>query len=138
MTLRSYGLHDVMGDDYAKGWVIREFARHGVTFKPRPAGMDRSALYLETLPVFSAGRVRLIDNTKLVSQFCALERRVMPGGRDRVDHPNRAGHHDDLSNACAGAIWRATAKPEPMRISEKAMARARQPTRYSRQPRWFF
>jgi hypothetical protein len=138
MALRSYRCTDTMGDDYAKGWVVREFARHGITFKARPAGMDRSALYLEALPVFSAGRVRLIDNTKLVSQFCALERRVMPGGRDRVDHPNRAGHHDDLSNACAGAIWRATAKPEPMRISEKAMARARQPTRYSRQPRWFF
>ena len=57
-ALRSYGLHDTMGDDYAKGWVIREFARHGITFKARPAGMDRSALYLETLPAFSAGRVR--------------------------------------------------------------------------------
>jgi hypothetical protein len=123
-ALRSYGLHDTMGDDYAKGWVIREFARHGIRFEPRPSGMDRSALYLETLPAFSAARVRLLDNPKLVAQFCALERRVMPGGRDRVDHPNRAGHRDDLANACAGAIWRASAKPEPMRISERAMQRA--------------
>jgi hypothetical protein len=138
MTLRSYGLHDVMGDDYAKGWVIREFQRHGIQFKPRPTGMDRSALYLEVLPAFSAGRVHLLDSPKLVSQFCALERRVMPGGRDRVDHPNRAGHHDDLANATAGAIWRATARPQPLHISEAPMARARQPTRYSRQPRWFF
>jgi hypothetical protein len=138
MTLRSYGLHDVMGDDYAKGWVIREFQRHGIQFKPRPTGMDRSALYLEVLPAFSAGRVHLLDSPKLVSQFCALERRVMPGGRDRVDHPNRAGHHDDLANATAGAIWRATARPQPLHISEAAMARARQPTRYSRQHRWVF
>ena len=137
-TLRSYGLRDTMGDDYAKGWVIREFARHGVIFKPRPTGMDRSALYLEVLPAFSAGRVHLLDSPKLVSQFCALERRVMPGGRDRVDHPNRAGHHDDLANATAGAIWRATARPQPLHISEAAMARSRQPTRYSRPPRWFF
>lgn len=69
---------------------------------------------------------------------------AMAGGRDRVNHPNRAGHHDDLANACAGAIWRATAKPEPMRISEKAMARARErplPTSRwpsARQPRWLF
>ena len=141
MTLRSYGLRDVMGDDYAKGWVIREFARHGIAFKPRPAGMDRSALYLEVLPAFSAGRVRLVDSAKLVSQFCALERRVMPGGRDRVDHPNRAGHHDDLSNVAAGVIWRATARPQPLHISKGAMERARQkPSRWpsSRRARWFF
>jgi hypothetical protein len=143
MTLRSYGLHDTMGDDYAKGWVVREFARHGIAFKARPVGMDRSALYLEVLPAFSAGRVRLVDSAKLVGQFCQLERRVMPGGRDRVDHPSRAGHHDDLANACAGAIWRAAAKPEPMRISEKAMARARERPLTSRWPsprrvQWFF
>ena len=141
MTLRSYGLHDVMGDDYAKGWVIREFQRHGIQFKPRPTGMDRSALYLEVLPAFSAGRVHLLDSPKLVSQFCALERRVMPGGRDRVDHPNRAGHHDDLANATAGAIWRATARPQPLHISKGAMERARQkPSRWpsSRREHWFF
>jgi hypothetical protein len=141
MTLRSYGLHDVMGDDYAKGWVIREFQRHGIQFKPRPTGMDRSALYLEVLPAFSAGRVHLLDSPKLVSQFCALERRVMPGGRDRVDHPNRAGHHDDLANATAGAIWRATARPQPLHISKGAMERARQkPSRWpsSRRGQWFF
>jgi hypothetical protein len=140
MTLRSYRCTDTMGDDYARGWVVREFARHGITFKPRPAGMDRSALYLEVLPAFSAGRVRLVDNAKLVSQFCALERRVMSGGRDRVDHSVRSGHHDDLSNVAAGVIWRATATPQPLHISKGAMAKARQPgpTRYSRQPRWFF
>ena len=32
----------------------------------------------------------------------------MPSGRDRVDHPNRAGHHDDLSNVTSGALWRAS------------------------------
>jgi len=98
---------------------------------------------LEVLPAFSAGRVRLVDSAKLVGQFCQLERRVMPGGRDRIDHPNRAGHHDDLANATAGAIWRATARPQPLHISKAALARARErPTggvRWpSRQPRWFF
>src|SRR5262249_27753438 len=144
MALRSYGLHDTMGDDYAKGWVIREFARHGITFKPRPAGMDRSALYLEALPLFNAARVRLLDSPKLISQFVSLERRVLPGsGHDRVDHPARSGHHDDLSNVVAGVVWRAAAKPEPMRISEKAMARARERPPTSRWPssrrqQWFF
>ena len=141
MTLRSYRCTDTMGDDYARGWVVREFARHGIAFKPRPAGMDRSALYLEVLPAFSAGRVRLVDNAKLVSQFCALERRVMSGGRDRIDHPVRSGHHDDLSNVAAGVIWRATARPQPLHISKGAMERARQkPSRWpsSRRQQWFF
>ena len=72
-ALKSYGLRDTMGDDHAKGWVIQEFTRHGVAFRSRPAEMDRSALYLETLSLFSAGRVRLIDNKRLVSQYAALE-----------------------------------------------------------------
>lgn len=116
-VLKAYGLRDTMGDNFAAGWVEREFARHAIAFKPRPTGMDRSALYLETLPLFSAGRVRLLDNKQLVAQYAALERRVMPGGRDRVDHPNRSGHHDDASNACSGALWRVTAEAPPMRIT---------------------
>ena len=31
-VLKSYHLSDTMGDDHAKGWVLREFARHGITF----------------------------------------------------------------------------------------------------------
>ena len=109
-VLKSYKLTATMGDDHAKGWVVAELGRHHFGFEPRPTEMDRSALYLETLPLFSAGRVRLLDSERLVSQYAALERRVMPGGRDRVDHPNRSGHHDDLANACAGALWRCTAE----------------------------
>ena len=101
---------DTMGDDHAKGWVLREFARHGISFKARPTGMDRSALYLETLPLFSAGRVRLLDSKRLVSQYLALERTVLPAGGQRVNHPNRTGYHDDVANACSGAIWRVNAE----------------------------
>ena len=105
-VLKSYRLSSTMGDDFARGWVISEFGRHGIRFEPRPTEMNRSALYLEALPLFTAARVRLLDSARLISQFCALERRVMAGGRDRVDHPNRSGHHDDLANSCAGALWR--------------------------------
>jgi hypothetical protein len=84
--------------------------------------MNRSTLYLETLPLFTAGRVRLLDHKQLVAQYAALERRVMPGGRDRVDHPNRTGHHDDAANACSGALWRVTAEPPPMLVTQEALA----------------
>jgi hypothetical protein len=56
-VLRSYHLISTMGDDHAKGWVIAELQRHRIRFEPRPPKMDRSALYLETLPLYSAGRV---------------------------------------------------------------------------------
>ena len=128
-VLKSYHLNDTMGDLHAKGWVVQEFGRHGIVFKDRPSGMDRSALYLETLPMFSAGRVRLLDNKKLVTQYLALERTVLPGGRDKVDHPNRTGHHDDLANAVSGALWRLGAVKETLSIdvmkslTEKTRAR---------------
>jgi hypothetical protein len=128
-VLKSYHLNDTMGDLHAKGWVVQEFGRHRIVFKDRPTGMDRSALYLETLPMFSVGRVRLLDNKKLVTQYLALERTVLPGGRDKVDHPNRTGHHDDLANAVNGALWRLGAAKETLSSEQMKhlaeMARAR-------------
>jgi hypothetical protein len=48
----------------------------------------------------SSRRVDLVDNPKLISQLCALERRTARSGRDSVDHP--PGGNDDLANAVAG------------------------------------
>ena len=44
-ALRSYGLASTMGDDYASGWVVAEFARNGIKFAARPSGMNGSTLY---------------------------------------------------------------------------------------------
>ena len=107
-VLKSYGLRETMGDLHAKGWVVAEFARHGITFTARPTEMSRSALYSETQHLYSAGRVRLIDHKRCVAQYLELERRLLPGGGERIDHPNRAGRHDDVCNAVAGALWRAS------------------------------
>ena len=104
--LRGYHLNATMGDDHAKGWVQASLGRYGVRFESRPPEMTRSALYSETLPKFSSYQVRLLDHRKLIAQYAALERRLLPTGHERIDHPNRSGHHDDLANACAGALWR--------------------------------
>jgi hypothetical protein len=98
-TLAAYGLAEVLGDRYAASWVVDAFARQGITY--RHSERDRSAIYSDALPFFTSGRVRILDNKKLLSQFCALERRAT-SSRDRIDHP--AGGHDDLSNAVAGSI----------------------------------
>jgi hypothetical protein len=103
-TLKSYGISSTVSDRYGAQWVVAAFDHNGI--KLEHSERDRSAIYLDCLPLFNAGRVRLLDNTRLVSQFAQLERRTFSTGKDRVDH-GRAGH-DDLCNAAAGAMVLAT------------------------------
>ena len=100
VTLKSYNIHKTTADRYAAQWVVAAFARHGITLAH--SERDRSQIYLDVLPLFSSGRVRLIDNQRLVSQFAALERRTFPTGKDRIDHS--PGGHDDCANSAAGAM----------------------------------
>ena len=99
-ALRSYQLHRTTGDKYAAGWVIEAFTRCGIRYEH--SERDRSALYLDALPLFTAGRARLLDSKRLVTQFASLERRTSPIGKDRVDHG--PGGHDDLCNSAGGAM----------------------------------
>jgi hypothetical protein len=78
-TLKSYRLSEVTGDRYAAGWVPDAFKKVGIRYVQ--SERDRSAAYLEALPLFTSGRVRLLDNPRLVSQFAALERRPPLSGR---------------------------------------------------------
>jgi hypothetical protein len=104
-VLKSYGLHETVGDRYAAQWVVDAFAKCGIRY--RHSERDRSSIYLDALPLFTAGKVRLLDNKRLVSQFSSLERRTSSIGKDRVDHG--PGGRDDLCNACAGAMVLAAA-----------------------------
>ena len=97
--LKTYGLSQITGDRYAAQWVVEAFRKVGIKYQQ--SERDRSQIYLDTLPLFTAGRARLIDSPRLVSQFSALERRTFSTGRDRVDH---GPGHDDLCNAAAGAL----------------------------------
>jgi hypothetical protein len=101
-VLKSYGLTSTTGDRYAAQWVVDAFAKCGITYQH--SERDRSAIYLDVLPLFTSGRVRLLDNKRLVSQFGGLERRTSPIGKDRVDHG--PGGHDDVCNSAAGALVR--------------------------------
>jgi hypothetical protein len=98
--LASYGLTEATGDRYGAQWVVSEFDRCGIYYKH--SERDRSAIYLDTLPLFTSGRVRLLDIPRLVSQFAGLERKTSAVGKDKVDH-GPAGM-DDLCNAAAGAL----------------------------------
>jgi hypothetical protein len=102
--LKSYKLGDCIGDRYAAAWVTSEFERCGIRYKH--SERDRSAIYQDTLPLFTSARARLLDNRRLVSQFAGLERKTSSMGKDRIDHG--PGGHDDLCNAAAGALVNAT------------------------------
>jgi hypothetical protein len=99
-VLKSYKLSRTVGGKYAAEWIVEAFGKVGIKYTH--AERDRSAIYLDALPLFTSGRVRLLDSPRLVSQFAALERRTSPAGRDRVDHG--PGGHDDLCNAAALAL----------------------------------
>jgi hypothetical protein len=99
-ALKSYGVTTVHGDRYAGEWPREAFARHGITYEV--CATPKSDLYRDLLPTLNANRIELLDQPRLVSQLCGLERRTVRGGRDSIDHAPNA--HDDLANAVAGAV----------------------------------
>lgn len=99
-VLKSYDLRNTIGDKYAAAWVVEAFAKNGIRYDH--SDRDRSAIYLDALPLFTSGQVKLLDNPRLVNQFASLERRTSSIGKDRVDHG--PGGHDDLCNSAAGAL----------------------------------
>jgi hypothetical protein len=112
--LKSYNnLSRVVGDRYSAGWVVEAFAKHGIRYVH--SDRDRSAVYADAVPLFTSGRAHILDVKRLVSQFASLERRVTPGGRDKIDAPR--GAHEDCANSAAIAMTLATKVEKPMFIA---------------------
>lgn len=120
-VLKSYGLHSTVGDRYAATWVTSAFAKEGIHYQH--SERDRSQIYLDAMPLFTSGRVRLLDNQRLITQFAQLERRTSSLGKDRVDHP--AAGHDDLCNAAALALI--VKRKSGFKVTEKMLDLASQP-----------
>ena len=96
-VLKDYGITFIKSDIYGGEWVTSAFKNHGITVER--AKMNKSDYYLNALPLFNNGSIRLLDQERLKNQLMSLERKVRSGSRDAVD--NFHGH-DDLSNcACA-------------------------------------
>jgi hypothetical protein len=98
--LKEYGIGSVTGDYYGAEWVAGAWRDAGVTYNR--AGLPKSALYLECIPLFTRGLVRMPDHARLLREFRLLERQTHRGGRDTVDHPR--GGHDDHANAVCGVL----------------------------------
>ncbi len=98
--IKKFGCSETTGDHYAGEFPRELYAKRGVTY--RVSEWTRSQIYLEFLPLVMSGRVRLLDNKKLISQLLGLERKTARGGKDSIDHG--PGQHDDLANCVAGAV----------------------------------
>lgn len=132
-TLASYSITKVTGDRYAGEWAREPFRKVGIDYVLTDKA--KSDIYRDTLPLLNSGKVELLDNPRLVAQFCGLERRTARGGRDSIDHA--PGAHDDLVNSVAGALLLALAGRGPLVISSAALERSRQTTSRFARPRQF-
>jgi hypothetical protein len=100
LLLKNYGVSLIEGDRWGGDWPSERFAVHGIRYEV--ASRTKSDIYRDFLPSMNSGQVELLDNARLVAQFAGLERRTARGGRDSIDHG--PGQHDDVANACAGAL----------------------------------
>lgn len=106
----AYGCYSVMSDRYSSGWNRQAFARHGIALIDAP---DKSTVYSELEPLFTAGRVELLDTPVKNRQLALLERKMRPGGKPLIGPPR--GAHDDYANsfalACVAAAQNADLPP---------------------------
>jgi hypothetical protein len=98
--LKEYRIGSVTGDHYAAEWMTSVWRQCGIAYIKSP--LTASQLYLECLPLFTRGLVRLPDHPVLLRELRLLERTPTRMGKDQVTHPRHC--HDDYANACCGAL----------------------------------
>jgi hypothetical protein len=133
-VLKSYGLRKTTSDRYGSGFAVDSFREAGIRLEH--SERDRSQLYLECLPLFSSGRIRLLDNRRLITQFASLERKTNQLGKDTVNHPTHGA--DDSCNSSAGALVLAASKSTGLVLSDTFMAKVHNMGRvpHQHEPSW--
>jgi hypothetical protein len=121
---KNYHVREVVGDAYSAQWVAGAWREAGVNYRKSP--LTKSDIYLECIPLFTRGLVRLPDHPKLLRELRLLERRTHRSGKDSVDHPR--GQRDDFSNSCCGAlhlVGRIAARSAPKPVSPGVFSNGR-------------
>jgi hypothetical protein len=94
------------GDNYGAEWIVAAFREAGVDY--RRSELTRSELYLEGLPLWARGLVRIPDHPALTRELRLLERRTTRSGKDSVDHG--AGGADDHANSLFATLHQLSAE----------------------------
>jgi hypothetical protein len=126
--LKVYHVREVVSDAYAGEWVTGEFRAHGIVHKR--SERNKSELYLECLPWFMRGAIRIPDHKSLIRELRLLERRTSRVGRDMVDSPR--GISEDHANALAGAVVSVATTKGPIIIPKGLIAKVEQMGRAKR------
>ena len=100
--LKTYRIHEVVGDKYAGEFPRELFRKQGIEYKTAP--LTASDYYRECLPAINGRRVQLLEHPRVVAQLVGLERRVAPKGGETITHS--PGAHDDLANVVAAVTVR--------------------------------
>ncbi|MDT2022817.1 hypothetical protein [Methylocella sp. CPCC 101449] len=108
-TFKSYGITSIVGDRYSGEFVRELFRKQGISYEV--SEKNKSEIYSELLPAINSQHVDLLDNERMTGQLVQLERRTSRTGKDSIDHP--PGGHDDLINAAAGALVKASPLGRP-------------------------
>jgi hypothetical protein len=99
--LKQYGVRSVIGDFYGAEWVASTWQANGINYTR--SEQSKYELYLEAVPLFTRGLIRLPDHAKLLRELRTLERHTHRSGRDTVDHP-KGGRDDYANSACGVAV----------------------------------
>ena len=98
--LKDYKVHQVTGNNYSAAWAETAFNKAGI--KCVRSELNKSPLYIESLPLFMRQAISIPNHPKLTRELRLLERRTSRAGRDTVDH----GQHgsDDYANSLVGVL----------------------------------
>jgi hypothetical protein len=132
--LHDYGIKQVISDGYSGAWAETAFTKRGIKFVR--SELNKSQIYLESLPLFMRDVVRLPNHPKMMRELRLLERRVSRSGQDVCDHGHSGS--DDYINSVCGALVNAVSRKGPIVITESMRNWAMKPylrgTRRSRDP----
>src|SRR5262249_29356561 len=98
---KQYRCAGVTGDKYGREWVASAWRKCSIPYTT--ATLTASDTYLEALPLWTRGQVRIPDHPILLRELRLLERMPTRMGKDQVVHPR--GCHDDFSNVTFGALY---------------------------------
>jgi len=118
--LRTFGISEVVSDNYAAGFSADEWARNGIRF--RACDNTTAENFLCALPLLTSKRGRLVDDATLRKQLSGLQRRVV-AGNETVGHAQVASAHDDLAAAVAGCLV-AAGEHRAVIVTSELLARA--------------
>jgi hypothetical protein len=121
--LKTFRIKRVTGDRYGGEWPRERFKLAGITYDL--AEQPKNDIYRDTLPLLNSRKVELLDNPRLASQLCGLERRTSRSGRDSIDHG--PGSHDDVCNSACGALLLVRTKRQPMKINPELLEKLSRP-----------